>query len=33
MANPNKYKSLSVNIEDWKELGMLETRRIERDLR
>jgi len=23
MANPNKYKSLSVNIEDWKELGML----------
>ena len=26
MADPNKYKSLSVNKEDWVELGVLATK-------
>ena len=26
MADPNKYKSLSVNITDWQELGVISSR-------
>ena len=26
MADPNKYKSLSVNINDWQDLGVISSR-------
>ncbi len=33
MADPNKYKSLSVQKEDWEKLGQLALKLIEQDLK